>query len=164
MEKKRRRPFFILFTYLLRCVADVKKSTGKKIIMGFSSITGIPDQIFTPASTRYSFFLLFIRLFFPYHLFIHSSRAEWQGQQQHLMQSPPTPGAILHYDRAFRDESLLRIKDRRMGGDAGLWAWCTGTDGASDGIIHKARACTPQLIWRIVTLTALRLVFSIPAE
>lgn len=97
-----------------------KKIDGEKIIMGFSSITGIPDQIFTAASTRYSFFLLFICLFFPYHLFIHSSRAEWQGQQQHLMQSPPTPGAILHYDRAFRDKSLLRIKDRRMGGDAGL--------------------------------------------
>lgn len=31
------------------------------------------------------------------------------------MQSPQTPGAILYYDRAFRDESLLRIKDRKMG-------------------------------------------------
>lgn len=64
--------------------------------------------------------IIYLLVFSPYHLFIHSSRAEWQGQQQHLMQGPPTPGAISHYDRAFRDESLLRIKDRRMGGDAGL--------------------------------------------
>lgn len=87
--------------------------------MGFSSIAGIPDQIFSVASTSLSFYYL-SACFFAYHLFIHSSRAERQGQQQHLMQSPPTPGAILHYDRAFRDESLLRIKDRRMGQDAGL--------------------------------------------
>lgn len=67
--------FIHIFTEMRgRC----KEIDGGKIIMGFSSITGIPDRIFTAASTRYSFFLLFICLFFSLsfiHPFISSGMA-----------------------------------------------------------------------------------------
>lgn len=118
---------------------DVKKATGQNNNGCFRRCSR--SRLYFGCCTGSLLVLSIIHLFVFPHLFIHSSPTHlWR--QQHRTPKEDVARRRISIESLTRSNLFRELKIAELGEDASVWAWCTRTDGASGGIIHKAWACT----------------------